>query len=58
MYALQSLAFETLEPLGPELSALLSGFAVILFGQLYATPAGEMYAHYNATPISHEDTEQ
>lgn len=29
--------------MGPVVSALLAGFAVMVFGELYLTPAGERY---------------
>lgn len=29
--------------LGPEWSAIAAGFAVVLFGTIYITPAGERY---------------
>jgi hypothetical protein len=43
MFAMQCRTYETLAPLGPVVSALCAGFAIILFGQLYITPAGQRY---------------
>ena len=41
--ALQRATFEALEPLGPLTSALSAGYAVVLLGVVYITPAGERY---------------
>ncbi|MCA1379446.1 hypothetical protein I6F34_01250 [Bradyrhizobium sp. BRP05] len=43
MLALQAITYEALAFLGPELSALCAGFAVMIYGELYITPAGEAY---------------
>jgi len=44
MFALQCRTYEALAPFGPEVSALCAGFAIMLFGRLYITAAGERYA--------------
>jgi hypothetical protein len=43
MHALQALTYEALSFLGPVWSALCSGFAVVICGELYLTPAGQAY---------------
>jgi hypothetical protein len=43
MTPLQAWTYEALAFLGPVWSAVLAGFAVILFGEVYITPAGEEY---------------
>jgi hypothetical protein len=43
MIRLQGLAYEALEFLGPVWSAVFAGFAVVIFGELYLTPAGQAY---------------
>jgi hypothetical protein len=43
MLALQALTYETLAFLGPVWSAVFSGFAVFICGELYITPAGQAY---------------
>jgi hypothetical protein len=35
--------YESLESLGPFLSAIAAGYAVVVFGVVYITPAGEEY---------------
>lgn len=39
----QKWTFEAFAPMGPEISALAAGFAVIVWGEMYITPAGEAY---------------
>lgn len=48
MIDLQRFIFETC-PLGPEWSALLSGYGMFLFGEIYITPTGEAYLASVAT---------
>lgn len=43
MLALQAFTYEALAFLGPELSALCAGFAIMICGEMYVTPAGEAY---------------
>lgn len=43
MLAWQTLTYEGLAFLGPQLSALWSGFAVMIWGELHLTPAGQAY---------------
>ena len=43
MLALQVLTYEALAFLGPVWSAVCSGFAVMIFGELHLTPAGQAY---------------
>jgi hypothetical protein len=43
LFDLQALTFEALAPLGPRVSALCSGFAVMVWGEMLLTPAGEAY---------------
>lgn len=39
----QALVFEALELLGPEIAAISSGFAIMIGGVVFITPAGERY---------------
>jgi hypothetical protein len=39
----QAMTYEALADLGPVWSAVAAGFAVILWGEVYITPAGEAY---------------
>jgi hypothetical protein len=39
----QRMTYEALADLGPVWSAVAAGFAVILWGEVYLTPAGEAY---------------
>jgi hypothetical protein len=39
----QKLLFESLEWLSPELAAIAAGFAVLVGGVMFVTPAGERY---------------
>jgi len=48
--AIQSATYEALEPLGPLTSALTAGYAVVLLGVVYITPAGERYLSSRAAP--------
>jgi hypothetical protein len=43
MFALQALTYEALAFLGPVWSAVCAGLAVMIFGELYITPAGQAY---------------
>jgi hypothetical protein len=38
-----SMIYESLESLGPFWSAIAAGYAVVVFGVVYVTPAGEEY---------------
>lgn len=40
---IQALTYQALSPLGPVWSAVLAGFAVIIWGEVYITPAGESF---------------
>jgi hypothetical protein len=40
---IQSIIYEALAFLGPAWSALCSGFAIAIGGELYITPAGQAY---------------
>ena len=39
----QKWTFEALADLGPVWSAVAAGFAVVIWGEVYMTPAGEAY---------------
>lgn len=39
----QATIYELAAPLGPHWSAILAGFAVVIFSTLYITPAGVRY---------------
>lgn len=41
--AFQRQVYEATAFLGPTVSALLAGFAVVLYGEVILTPAGERY---------------
>jgi len=43
MMDLQRAIYEATDFLGPHASAILAGFAVVIFGEVYRTPAGERY---------------
>jgi hypothetical protein len=43
LFDLQAKTYEALAPLGPQLSALCSGFAVVVWGEMLLTPAGQTY---------------
>jgi hypothetical protein len=43
MMQFQRATYEATAFLGPHVSALLAGFAVMLFGEIYLTPAGARY---------------
>ena len=45
LYAMQRMLFEepTITALGPHWAAIIAGFAVLVLGEVYITPAGERY---------------
>lgn len=43
MSDLQQWTYEAAAPLGPIWAAVAAGYAVILWGEVYITPAGEAY---------------
>lgn len=43
MLALQSASYEALAFLGPLWSAVFAGFAIIVWGEVYLTPAGQAF---------------
>lgn len=53
--ALQRAAYESAACLGPTWSAVSAGFAVILFGTAYITPAGERYLATLQGEIPYDD---
>ncbi|MGC0389236.1 hypothetical protein [Bradyrhizobium sp. USDA 241] len=43
MLAIQAATYEALRFLSPVWSAVCSGFAIMIYGELYITPAGQAY---------------